>query len=221
MNSKILNYVLSAVVLVLGFLLFQNGCQKKNDCDITKYEKIINIQLQELDSLITENSYLKYKIDSLSFIDNEENIRIIYNTKTKVVHDTIETFKEILAQDSTYKVRSETQNFSNNTYEVTTDILYQGSVTGINIRHKILKYPINFIPPTKTYVRDNIITKTEQKTNRVLYASLDATFNKFNPENAYFGLGYKDKKDRTFLISKGVNNKESFKIQYLQPILKF
>lgn len=220
MNSKILNYVLLAVVLILTFLLFQNGCQKKNDtCDYTRYEKIISIQLNELDSLITENNYLKYKIDSLMHIGREENVRFIYKTKT--VYDTVSSFKEILTQDSTLKVKSETQLFSNDTYEVNTDVLYSGDILAINMRHKILKYPVNFIPPVRTYVRDNILTKTEQKINRVFYASLDVTFDKFNPQSAYLGLGYKDKKDRTFLISKEIDNKESFKIQYLQPILKF
>lgn len=219
MDSKLLNYVLSAIILVLGFLLFQNGCQKKNDtCDYTRYQEIINIQVGELDSLITENNYLKYKVDSLYHVDKEENVRFIYKTNT--IHDTIKSFKEILVQDSTVEVKTEKQLFSNDSYEVSTDVLYRGEIVAMNIRHRVLKYPVNFIPPTKIYVRDNVVIRKEEKVKRILYASGDVNFDKFNPQNAYFGLGYKDKMDRIFVVSKGIDSQESFKIQYLQPIIK-
>lgn len=219
MNSKILNYVLSAIILVLGFLLFQNGCQKKNDCNYERYDKTINIQVQELDSLISENSYLKYKIDSILAVQPKERISIRYKTN----YDTItnDSIVFVPVTQTKQKVKTESSYFADSTYRSTVSILYEGQINRVDMLHEVLKYSVNFIPPTKTYVRDNIITKQKEVSRAKLYASIDATFNKFEPKNAYFGLGYKDKHDRIFVASKGLDSPENFKIQYLQPLIKF
>lgn len=232
--NKILNYVLSGVVVLLGILLFQSSCNReKIDCNLetTILKKEIFEYKQTIDSLQDQNLVLSYKLDSLSTVMYKEVVEFDYTKKSlleRLKMRKVEIVKDTFIKDSIIFVKdipdleilSQDVYFKDSSYRVSSNIFFEGKIDKVHYMFETLKYPVNFIPRKEYATREVYITKEiPSKIPRVFLLGGVQTKNYIIPDRVNLGLSIQDNSHRIYSASVNTLNTSQITLQYQHPII--
>lgn len=220
---KTLNYIqMGAIVILIGLLFMKQCSGDKTQNQLNDKISIENEELKlKLKSLQQLNDALTAEIEKKVREEHSQTVetKIVYKYKDRIVYkyttDTL--YRDSLIYIDTTQSKSNTVDafenyFLDSLYKVSTTVLHNGEVKSFKqdlTRLRVIEEiePI-IIDNTKTFKIPRLFVTTSVDFDTDL-KTLD-----FN-----MGLMYQDKKFRQFGVSKTLNNKTQYQINYNHPLI--